>query len=525
VSRFTDFIESKEHLNDLDKSLTAAKESTVDAYCEEIAISNDRVTRLKLEKELKWANYSSYFPEWLKFLTEVLTTVAKYGYSSHTRWRSAINQLLRHSARSFAKRNGAGHQVTGDFRRMAVAFNAYSGAELEKEISSLVDRAGDVEGMNDPTFQLLRLEFRMAEDAYKRASEAKAYRADKVVEENEKKVKLREEAVRHREDLGLQHHNTTIMSGTMNATMNTAMATTRGSMSSTMNSTGGMNTTRNKSLRLAKMEPSQYTQEGLTLAKRLPVTRENENEMLAKYNKLLAHSANTGDWFGAVAAYEDFVKRGFVPTRFVFQCIISACKRADPPQVDRAILVLDEMRASQIAPNTAAYNAVLDCCRNGGAWRRGVHVFENMMKQPDIKPNTNTYSVLAKMGFEAKNDDPGEIYQTLKFAGVPEYIAYSAAASNALKVDRNKEASGLSLERELAGLKFRELPYVDEEEERVRLAGTRQEKEMAWEIEKAVERILEYGNKGLAPGEDDRTFSTMAMTAGGFPNDDEEEIV
>ena len=243
------------------------------------------------------------------------------------------------------------------------------------------------------------------------------------------------------------------------------------------------------------------------LALRLPVTRENEAAMEGKYNQLLAYCANSGDWFGAVTAYESFVKRGFVPNKFVFGCIVGACKRADPPQVDRAVLVLDEMKQSQIPVSTGTYNAVLDCCRSGGAWRRGVHVFENMQKE-GVKPNTNTYAIMAKLGFEAKNDDPGEIYSALKFAGVPEYIAYSAAASTALRVEGGGKSEGMILEEELDGLTFRELPYIKGGD----IDPSTELTDENWEIERAVERILKVGGKGVLAGEDDRTVSTMSAT-------------
>jgi hypothetical protein len=124
--------------------------------------------------------------------------------------------------------------------------------------------------------QLLRLEFRMARDAYNRAASAKMYRNDRVVMENQKKQSIRDAATRHRSELGLgQNHQIT------------------------MSATGSKRVDHRK---LAKMEASEKTKEGLMLALRLPVTRDNENEMEGLYNTLLAHCATSGDWFGAVQA-------------------------------------------------------------------------------------------------------------------------------------------------------------------------------------------------------------------------------
>lgn len=195
----------------------------------------------------------------------------------------------------------------------------------------------------------------------------------------------------------------------------------------------------------------------LRLALRVPVTRDNKDKIEGMYNNLLAYCGNCGDWVGAIKAYEEvrtrreavskdafgsspsshyrsssqFVKRGFVPNRYVFNCIVTACKKANPVQSDRAVLILDWMLENDVPPTAGTYNSVIDCCRVGGSWRRGVQVFELMMRQ-DIKPNTNTYAIMAKLGFGA-GEDAGEVYSVLKFAGVPEYIAYTSAASNALR--------------------------------------------------------------------------------------------
>ena len=482
VLRHAAFVEGKEALLSLDSELTAAKGRTVEALEAARGERNDRLARLKLVRDLKVSNFEAYQPVWCKYLQEARAVVTKYGYSNHTKWRTAVGALLLEAAGAFEERNER-CGVTGDFRRMAVAFNSYGREEVGRELVELEERGGDVEGVNDPTFRLLREERGVARDAFERAEEEKVYDKESVREEERKKVKLWEEAEGHRRVLGL--------AGSSDFTKSRGRVDSR---------------------KLAKMEATAATKEGLLLALRLPVTRETEAAMEGKYNSLLARCADTGDWFGAVAAYEGMAKRGFVPTKFVFGCIITACKRAEPPQVDRAILVLEEMRKLEVKATIGTYNAVLDCCRVGGEWRKGIQVFDALMREGKVKPNTTTYSVLAKAGFEAKNDDPGEIYAALKFAGVPEYIAYGSAASNALKSEkkvRRFEKKGRrggkgggggrrTLEDELDGLGFVELPYIGKREGE----GRGEEEETAgWEIERAVERILRAGGGRLLEGE------------------------
>ena len=127
-----------------------------------------------------------------------------------------------------------------------------------------------------------------------------------------------------------------------------------------------------------------------------------------------------------------------------------------------------------------------------------------MMREGLVQPNTNTYSIIAKLGFEAKNDEAGEVYSALKFAGVPEYIAYTSAAGNALKV---KDGGGRAakgrrkLQRELDAVSFVEVPYKAKVLTAAEVkAGERLKAEARGrDIQRAVERILTLGG-GKARG-------------------------
>ena len=76
------------------------------------------------------------------------------------------------------------------------------------------------------------------------------------------------------------------------------------------------------------------------------------------------------------------------------------------------------------------YNQVIETCGAGGGWRRAVQAF-NRLRHHGVAPNTATYSCLMAAVARAKCDS-GEVYEGLKFAGVPEYLAYTAAAAHAL---------------------------------------------------------------------------------------------
>jgi len=72
---------------------------------------------------------------------------------------------------------------------------------------------------------------------------------------------------------------------------------------------------------------------------------------------------------------------------------------------------------------------------------------------PPITPNTETYALIERMGYDVQNDDPGVIYETLKFAGVPEYIAYTSAARNALKDKKTKVSERALMKTRILAIK------------------------------------------------------------------------
>lgn len=54
-----------------------------------------------------------------------------------------------------------------------------------------------------------------------------------------------------------------------------------------------------------------------------------------------------------------------------------------------------------------------------------------MTARQAVVPNTLTYSLLHDLGRGAEREDPCLVYEAFRHAGVPAYLAYSAAAANA----------------------------------------------------------------------------------------------
>ncbi|KAH8046151.1 endonuclease [Aureococcus anophagefferens] len=127
---------------------------------------------------------------------------------------------------------------------------------------------------------------------------------------------------------------------------------------------------------------------------------------------------------------------GPAPTLRTWRALLRACKVGDAP-AGHAFAILEEIEAQTAARagrdglvDVSIYNAVIDICGHAGAWRRALQVF-NRLRHHGIAPTTHTYSCVmaAAVGVPA---DSTEVYEGLKFAGIPEYIAYTAATAHAL---------------------------------------------------------------------------------------------
>ena len=72
----------------------------------------------------------------------------------------------------------------------------------------------------------------------------------------------------------------------------------------------------------------------------------------------------------------------------------------------------------------------MDVCRAGGHWRRALQLF-NRMSHQGIPPTTHTYALLQQAGAAARNSEAHEVYEAMKYAGIPAYLSYTAAAAKA----------------------------------------------------------------------------------------------
>mgnify|MGYP001965496988 CR=1 FL=1 len=139
-------------------------------------------------------------------------------------------------------------------------------------------------------------------------------------------------------------------------------------------------------------------------------------------------------------------KRLAVPFPQAFIAMLRAAKNATPQPASGVCLpLLEEVEACGHTVTRELYHLAMDVCRAGGHWRRALQIF-NRMSHQGIPPTTHTYALLEQAGAAARNSEPHEVYEAMKYAGVPAYLSYTAATAKAMafhKADEGKVADWL----------------------------------------------------------------------------------
>jgi pentatricopeptide repeat protein len=74
---------------------------------------------------------------------------------------------------------------------------------------------------------------------------------------------------------------------------------------------------------------------------------------------------------------------------FHYSAAISACEKGG--QWEKALQLLEEMRAKDVEPNVITYNATTSACEKGGQCEKALQLLEEM-RAKGVEPNVITYS-------------------------------------------------------------------------------------------------------------------------------------
>jgi pentatricopeptide repeat protein len=208
----------------------------------------------------------------------------------------------------------------------------------------------------------------------------------------------------------------------------------------------------------------------------LPVTKDRELEMRAKYNTLLVECSKTGKWREAILIFEQLLHRDLKPDVSTLHRILISCKNAIPVQVEKALQVLTWWRQSHLLkshsqkPTLSTFNLMISICEKARLWRKALLVFRMLLDGDSgnglgLQPNTNTFdaivrsfllfslsclcyslvlicsilaclvsfylilslSLIVRACSNGSVDEAPAIYESMKLCGIPELYCYTAA--------------------------------------------------------------------------------------------------
>jgi len=105
---------------------------------------------------------------------------------------------------------------------------------------------------------------------------------------------------------------------------------------------------------------------------------------LALFDRMRSEKSPTAD--GANHSLSSSIE----PTLITFNAAIAACAKAS--NADRALELLDEVRAAGMEPDAYTYNATISACAKGGRWELALELFSTMRDLERIEPDVFTYA-------------------------------------------------------------------------------------------------------------------------------------
>ncbi len=149
-------------------------------------------------------------------------------------------------------------------------------------------------------------------------------------------------------------------------------------------------------------------------------------EEIKSYNMVLHSCAVRGNYEEAMDAYRDLLNRGFDPDVYTFNSLI-LLQRANPGRmaVEEAARLLEEMRASAVAPNVQTYGSIIDVCSRSNCFDAIDEYLEEMVSI-GLKPTPHiASSVLSGLLRRNKIDELWERYYAFCAKGaLPDVVTY-----------------------------------------------------------------------------------------------------
>ena len=121
-----------------------------------VSIRNEKLAKLKIERQLCKENWERIFPGWIKKLQQSYAIIRQYGYDNRTRWREMLDIELTKSVAQLESKYGREVEVIWDLRRLILFINAFTRQELSEKLQQLLRDAEVLEANKDPEFRRLK---------------------------------------------------------------------------------------------------------------------------------------------------------------------------------------------------------------------------------------------------------------------------------------------------------------------------------------------------------------------------------
>jgi hypothetical protein len=344
--------------------------------------------------------YRKNRPKWLRELEQAQVDIAEGGYTERTAWRKrAVNVVVR--LQRHLKDNipdpALVQQLWRDCRDFKKSVNLRNPKEVRNSLAGFTARAIAICTPYDEKYkavkELLESEIQRTGDALASASNDFKGKSKKFNAERKEILSRLNRARKRLQDSGILE-DTQILEP--------------------------------NGWRGVVYRPS-LMQYDLMVANRMSREGHDRPKLKTYFMKNLLLCGNAGAWQEAFYIYAAFIGCHLVPDKEVFKYIFLSCKNALPPQGTRAIRMVEEMKRVNVKGDRRLYHIVFCSCSLGGDWRRAAIAFKAMLSD-GVKPSAGTYDILIRtIGAHANPEDAPQIYDSLKLAGVPEKIAYTAS--------------------------------------------------------------------------------------------------
>ena len=117
------------------------------------------------------------------------------------------------------------------------------------------------------------------------------------------------------------------------------------------------------------------------------------------------------------------------PTKITYTHAITACRKAERPNLDMALSFLEMAKDDGIEPNVFMYSAAIWTAESCGESKVALQILEEM-KESNCLPNIISYlGVLSALSFDGRAEEAVHLFQEMKESGVvPNEKIFSVSA-------------------------------------------------------------------------------------------------